>query len=694
MANEGTASIEIVGDARNFARDTLKMLNDALKKMRPNPIEIPIDTDAVGKTGEEAGEQLAEGVTRGADGRLRDSRGRFLKAGEGAGRAAGDGARRGFLDSLRNMDIGDTLKHSISKAGSLLGDGLKATASGAVTAIGKTLGALLAAAFVTTVGATVAGSLGPVLAAAVTSAAGIGLGAGLLGLGALALREVKPLQEAVKGLGKTLKDVGRTAAQPLIKPFTRALGDLSELVRQLGPEFRSIFKGMASVVSPLVDSLGLFLGEVVRGIQDSIPGITAAFDGLSRALPEVGRWLGDFFRTIFGNKDLIDNTTEGLTKLIFGPLKLLGPIISGLNVLFGVWNNALKLLAEGDYFSRLGESILGFVDGGSGAISRITDAWGPLKDAIIRVWDALKAFAAEDDSKKLETKFQEIVQAIKDAWGPLKDFISRVWTEAMAAIKRLWDEEFVPWWNETAAPWLKEALKAAFEAAWDAAVGVVTGRLDVMRANIWNRLGGIPGLVFNALNPMNGVISAVFRGAVSAANAQLVRMVGNAADFFRRIISQARSILGQLRGAVTGAFAGAGSWLYNAGANVINGLLSGIRAGFGRVRSLLGELTGMLPDWKGPAAVDRRILEPSGRMVMQGLEAGMTREFASIQRTLGGLTSGLAGWAPTRTTGATNTTNMSGLTFNINVSGATGSDAGREAAEQVLQALAQAQLVR
>ena len=171
-------------------------------------------------------------------------------------------------------------------------------------------------------------------------------------------------------------------------------------------------------------------------------------------------------------------------------------------------------------------------------------------------------------------------------------------------------------------------------------------------------------------------------------------MVGNAADFFRRIISQARSILGQLRGAVTGAFAGAGSWLYNAGANVINGLLSGIRAGFGRVRSLLGELTGMLPDWKGPAAVDRRILEPSGRMVMQGLEAGMTREFASIQRTLGGLTSGLAGWAPTRTTGATNTTNMSGLTFNINVSGATGSDAGREAAEQVLQALAQAQLVR
>lgn len=690
MANEGTASIEIVGDARNFARDTLKMLNDALKKMRPNPIEIPIDTDAVGKTGEEAGEQLAEGVTRGADGRLRDSRGRFLKAGEGAGRAAGDGARRGFLDSFRNMDIGDTLKRSISKAGSLLGDGLKATASGAMTAVGKTLGIALIAA----IGTTVAGSLAPTLAAAVTSAAGIGLGAGILGLGAFALREVKPLQKAVKDLGETLSDVGRRAAKPLLGPFMRSIAILKEDLKFLEPTFKSVFRGMAGVVGPLTQAISSFIANALDGIKDSIPGITAAFDGLSRVLPEVGRWLGDFFRTIFGNKDLIDNTTEGLTKLIFGPLKLLGPSISGLNVLFGVWNNALKLLAEGDYFSRLGESILGFVDGGSGAISRITDAWGPLKDAIIRVWDTLKAFAAEDDSKKLETKFQEIVQAIKDAWGPLKDFISRVWTEAMAAIKRLWDEEFVPWWNETAAPWLKEALKAAFEAAWDAAVGVVTGRLDVMRANIWNRLGGIPGLVFNALNPMNGVISAVFRGAVSAANAQLVRMVGNAADFFRRIISQARSILGQLRGAVTGAFAGAGSWLYNAGANVINGLLSGIRAGFGRVRSLLGELTGMLPDWKGPAAVDRRILEPSGRMVMQGLEAGMTREFASIQRTLGGLTSGLAGWAPTRTTGATNTTNMSGLTFNINVSGATGSDAGREAAEQVLQALAQAQLVR
>ena len=75
-----------------------------------------------------------------------------------------------------------------------------------------------------------------------------------------------------------------------------------------------------------------------------------------------------------------------------------------------------------------------------------------------------------------------------------------------------------------------------------------------------------------------------------------------------------------MRNAVVGAFAGAGSWLVSAGANIINGLLSGIRSGFGRVRSLLGELTAMLPSWKGPAVVDQKILENSGRLVIKGFE--------------------------------------------------------------------------
>lgn len=693
MANEGTASIEIVGDVRNFARDTLRKLNAALAKIKPNPVEVKADGRAAREAGERAGEELAEGVKRGADGRLRDARGKFVKDGEELGKSAGAGAKRGFMSGFGTGDVKGALSKALSGIGDVLGKALRGSGSAVVPAV-SALGTLISGALVASVGATLAPALAGVVAAAVTSVAGLGLGAGLLGLGAFALKDVKSLRNSLKGLGETLKEVGRQAAQPLIKPFLRSLAILKADLKFLQPVFKSIFKGLAGSVQPLTQALSSFTANVLGGIKDSLPGITAAFTGLSRALPEVGRMLGDFFRTIFGNKDLIDNTTEGLIKLVAGPLRLLGPMISGLNVVFGVWNNALRLLAEGDYLGRLGQSILEFVDGGSGALGRISAAWEPLRAAIIRVWDALKAFAAEDDSKQLEAKFQAIVEAIKAAWGPLGDFISQVWDEAVAAVQRIWDEKFMPWWNEVAAPWLEGAIRSAFEMAWNAAVGVVTGKLNVMRSNIWNRMGGIPGLIMAALNPIGGIINRIFMSAVSSVNQQLVRMAAAVIAWFSRIIDAARRILGQMRAVVTAAFAGAGNWLVSAGANIINGLLSGIRAGFGRVRSLLSELTAMLPSWKGPETVDKKILEESGRLVMKGFQTGLTKEFASIERTLGALTGGLSGWAPTKVSGAASTTNMNGMTFNIYAGGTSGQDAGRQAAEQVLQVLAQAQMVR
>jgi hypothetical protein len=52
------------------------------------------------QAGQVAGDALGDGFTRGADGRLRDARGRFVKAGQDLGSAASGGARGG-LESLR-----------------------------------------------------------------------------------------------------------------------------------------------------------------------------------------------------------------------------------------------------------------------------------------------------------------------------------------------------------------------------------------------------------------------------------------------------------------------------------------------------------------------------------------------------------------------------------------------------------------
>lgn len=96
-----------------------------------------------------------------------------------------------------------------------------------------------------------------------------------------------------------------------------------------------------------------------------------------------------------------------------------------------------------------------------------------------------------------------------------------------------------------------------------------------------------------------------------------------------------------LGGRIMGGLGNLGSLLTSAGSSVIDGFLSGIRSAFGKVRSLLSNLTSMLPDWKGPAERDRTILHESGRLVMQGFEDGLTSKFGDVRNTLGGFTAGI-----------------------------------------------------
>lgn len=105
-----------------------------------------------------------------------------------------------------------------------------------------------------------------------------------------------------------------------------------------------------------------------------------------------------------------------------------------------------------------------------------------------------------------------------------------------------------------------------------------------------------------------------------------------------------------------GALSGAGSWLYNAGANILQGLLNGIESMIGRIRDALHKVTGMIPDWKGPRETDRKLLEPAGGDIMRGLTAGMTKQIPELRRLLGSVTTEIPAMAMTgRTTPQTRT---------------------------------------
>ena len=50
----------------------------------------------------------------------------------------------------------------------------------------------------------------------------------------------------------------------------------------------------------------------------------------------------------------------------------------------------------------------------------------------------------------------------------------------------------------------------------------------------------------------------------------------------------------------------------------------------------------MLPDWKGPADLDKVILRDSGRLVIQGFQRGLEDQYQNVRQSLGGFTASLS----------------------------------------------------
>lgn len=81
------------------------------------------------------------------------------------------------------------------------------------------------------------------------------------------------------------------------------------------------------------------------------------------------------------------------------------------------------------------------------------------------------------------------------------------------------------------------------------------------------------------------------------------------------------------------------------GRALIQGLINGVTSKIGELSGTFGRITSMIPDWKGPAAVDAKLLTGNGALIMQGFMRGIESQVPALRSQLGGLTSGMPGMA-------------------------------------------------
>jgi phage-related protein len=290
-----------------------------------------------------------------------------------------------------------------------------------------------------------------------------------------------------------------------------------------------------------------------------------------------------------------NTTTAGI---LLGTLAGLLAIVKAVSVATQVWGAVTKIYTGVQWLlnaamdaNPIGLVVIAIV----ALIAIIVIAWKKsetFRKIVIGAWDAIK--------KATGAVWDWVKKAVSKAWDFLVNIFKRFtlvglivsnWGKIKKATGAVWD-------------WIVSKVKAV----WRFLVGIVQGNINRARAIItavWTVIKNATGRAWD------GILSAVGRA-----------------------IAKVVSFVTGLKNKVTGIFGNAGRWLLDAGHRIIQGLLDGIRAGFDKVRQLLGKLTSFLPDWKGPAERDRSLLRRSGQLVMDGLVTGIESRHAKLRKTL------------------------------------------------------------
>ena len=654
-----------IGVASDGVRRGVNRANRELNRMRNHAQRLSRE---MGRSGSDGGREFGEGFTRDANGRLHDSRGRFVRAGRELGRSTAGGFSLGFLKVFRKM-LGR------------LPDLMRAVAP--VAAFGS--------AFITLIPlvASVAAWIGNVTTAALAAApAFIALGAaGLLVFAGLKgiFAEGSKAREALSGLGEMASkaaEAGSEAAAKGIKPLvdelrkvaqphvTRFMVGLGKAVNRVQREFftwaksaqgvqtlRNILEpvsrmleNLAPNISRVAISFAQMLGRVMgvstamgqtglAGALDwlakKMDGVNASTvsDGLSR-LATAGRQVATVISTVAGWV----KTLYSAYKMYTTEFRLLADALSVVAIVFGgplmaAIGVASLLIRHFDQIKAAWEKLKGAFQGGDGG-GPIAKAFSDLKAAVAIVTPALKnAFAVIK---------AEVMPSLRELGSQIKNDLIPTVAEFARAFAPI-----VSWLVGVLAP----VVAAVFKSVVDrirGALNIVSGIIKVVTGIIngdWSKCwAGVKQITKGAWQ----MIGATFRLGVALVKGILSLLIGIQLAIWRRLASIAKSGVVWVKNAVVGGFRAAGSWLKSAGRAIIDGLVSGIQGAIGRVKSALGRITSMIPSWKGPMRVDLKLLEPTGRAIMSGLTSGISAAIPDVRRTLQGVTADIPDFASPR----------------------------------------------
>lgn len=680
MANGvGSARVEIVGDVSKFARQVQDELNAALRRVQVDPVEVRGDFERLEREARDAAGDVerqfetAGEETERALGEVGDKGEREFDRLEREARDAGNGMSRalrgaaiGIGTAFAAVQIGQFLKDSVlaadelsdaiaiseqiitqtGGAAGLLADEIREISQNLSLEIGVDSAQVQSAANVLLTFKNVSSdtfdtALG--LAADLSTVLGTDLNGATLQLG-------KALNDPVRGITALARaGVQFTESQKeQIKALVES-GDLlgaqniilGELEAQVGGTAAAAADSWAIVTNAFRETQRELGAALIPAIDALAPALISVAESLGPVFEAIGTTLGDALTALAPSLSIIGEALgEALGEIDLAPVgEAIGAVVAALAPLLPVLGRLLgallpplaaiiQQLAEGP-LTVLAEAIADLL---LEALTMLEPHLPLLVDLFGQIADAM----AENLARTLPIVSQMILDLLVALLPLIPSLVSIV--EAMLPFLT----------NVDASVIILQALAEIIEFAVipflvllsELLQGDVVGALEntggwfgIMRDIIFATVGAAREFIEDSVDRVRSVLNGI-RGVIDRVVGFFDDLESGARDRFNGLVGFVRGIPGRIRDALGNL----GSLLSGAGRQLIDGFVDSIRNAFGRVEDTLSDLTALLPDWKGPAEVDRQILRESGRLIIQGLQLGMDDERANVRRLLEGIT--------------------------------------------------------
>lgn len=379
------------------------------------------------------------------------------------------------------------------------------------------------------------------------------------------------------------------------------------------------------------------------GDKDLLPDIKRAQKDVSRLTNELNRTkdalkdiaVTEAFRGLMKDaKEAFSGMFDAVRKPLVLAFKAIGDNLKTLKPQFTELGEAVKPIL-GDLVVFINE----FVKAALPGFKALVEAAQPLFDTLAEHGDDLgRAFTRfaeilKEHGPTINKAFESILEIAEWALPALATALaaaSYAWVQFVTIISTYWE----------ASKAVLEGVVAFFKWLWGSIVSIFSGGTGNVLGSVM-KLAAIPAMVNN-----------FFAGMVAAVVSQTAKMM---------------STVMSIPGKVKGALGNLGGLLVGAGRSLINGLINGIKGAIGRLKATLGSVTRMIPSWKGPEPVDRKLLTPNGEMIMGGLLRGIDNALPALRSKLQGVTREI----PTNINTSVRSThsNKQEVSVNLNVTG-------------------------